>query len=387
MTDEQIQAKIEELKNSILDWTTEHKLDVNITFYAYKDYFTVVNPNSFDPCVLVMSFGGEDLYNVVDHESELSSDFFEMIQGLGFWIDMHSDGLALFFIYDDELTPHFQNYYEWEWICELLQPDYTNLHEEIFERIAKRPDDLHDLDPRKFEIFLDEVFQNNGYRTELGPGQGDGGVDIRLYSNDIVGEALTLVQVKRYKAQNPIGLEAVQALSAAVTDERANRGLFVTTSRYLPGVHEFANRQNKLLTLADKTEVQKWSDLASKTITQNKSQLVTEAYVSSLLTNPVQEGMIGKIVHASIGVTMIMNKFAIVLKENNRFALLMRLRTNSTDPYRMRGYETPIFDASILENLDSDNVFRVRKEGNLFLDTYHNYTLWNGQPLYFDHAD
>lgn len=48
---------------------------------------------------------------------------------------------------------------------------------------------MKSLHHRDFEKFLDAVMRNNGYRTELGPGAGDGGVDIRLYCSDIVGKA------------------------------------------------------------------------------------------------------------------------------------------------------------------------------------------------------
>jgi restriction endonuclease Mrr len=42
-----------------------------------------------------------------------------------------------------------------------------------------------------------------------------------------------VVQVKKYNESLPIRFDAVAALSMIVEEEKANRGLFITTSRYL----------------------------------------------------------------------------------------------------------------------------------------------------------
>jgi len=109
-------------------------------------------------------------------------------------------------------------------------------------------------------MLLDAVFRNQGYRTELGPGWSDGGVDLRLYRKDSIGEICTLVQVKRYSPTNPIRLEAVAALAAIVDHEKANRGLFVTTSRFLPGVQKFAEKQIRRISLANSADIARWCE-------------------------------------------------------------------------------------------------------------------------------
>ena len=127
----------------------------------------------------------------------------------------------------------------------------------LIDYFGKYPDKLVNLDWRKFEELLGAIFQNQGFDTELGPGQADSGVDLRLIRKDSIGEFITLVQAKRY-ADRPICIEAVQALSGAVEDEKANRGLFVTTSRYLPSAKRFATRQNRRLSLATSADVARW---------------------------------------------------------------------------------------------------------------------------------
>ncbi len=144
--------------------------------------------------------------------------------------------------------------------CLIIAPDFESISDEFIEHFSTHPDDLHKLDPRKLEMLLDAVFRNQGYRTELGPGWSDGGVDLRLYQKDSIGEICTLVQVKRYSPTNPIRLEAVAALAAIVDLEKANRGLFVTTSRFLPGVQKFAEKQIRRISLANSADIARWCE-------------------------------------------------------------------------------------------------------------------------------
>lgn len=144
--------------------------------------------------------------------------------------------------------------------CVIIAPDFELISAELIEYFSTHPDDIYKLDPRKFEMLLEAVFRNQGYRTELGPGWSDGGVDLRLYQKDSIGEICTLVQAKRYKDTNPIRLEAVASLAALVDDEKANRGLFVTTSRFLPGVQRFAEKQRRRISLASSIDIAKWCE-------------------------------------------------------------------------------------------------------------------------------
>lgn len=162
-----------------------------------------------------------------------------------------SHGEQLVPIYDQE---------DFSGTCVIIAPDFALINAELIEYFSTHPDDMYKLHPRKFEMLLEAVFRNQGYRTELGPGWSDGGVDVRLYQKDSIGEICTLVQAKRYKQSIPIRLEAVASLAALVDDEKANRGLLVTTSRFLPGVEKFAEKQSHRITLANSTDIAKWCE-------------------------------------------------------------------------------------------------------------------------------
>ena len=61
-----------------------------------------------------------------------------------------------------------------------IASDFEEISNELMEYFGQHPDEMYHLDPRKWEKLLAAVFANQGYSTELGPGRGDGGVDIRL---------------------------------------------------------------------------------------------------------------------------------------------------------------------------------------------------------------
>ena len=298
-----------------------------------------------------------------------------------------------FYVADDEsdLAIAYRDYFEWRWICDLIIPDHSSLYEEIFDRFHKNPDELYKLSPRKYEEFLEVVFQNNGYRTLLGPGSNDGGVDLKLYTNDIVGESVTLVQAKRYKSDSPIELQAVQALTAVVDDQKANRGLFVTTSRYLPCTKRFAARNSSRIQLASSNEVAEWCDLASRRIIKEKSLLVEFEQIQKLLKGERTQGLEGKIFHTKWGYNCTNNSYAMVVRETKWLALLISLPTkiHTHDGYGQDGTNLPDTSLEALSRTDGFCTFRAKKQFNADKFTHlwgrrRLFSLWDGKPNYFN---
>ncbi|MEJ1358334.1 MAG: restriction endonuclease [Candidatus Sedimenticola sp. (ex Thyasira tokunagai)] len=149
---------------------------------------------------------------------------------------------------------------------QLITPDFDEINSELISYLAKHPEYLQDLHWRKFEELLDTLFKAKGYETELGPGSGDGGVDIRMITrSDIEGPTLTLVQAKKYAEHRKIDLQPVQALYGVLESEKATRGLFVTTSSYLPSAKRFAESNPFRLQLAGPAELKRWlNDFAKR---------------------------------------------------------------------------------------------------------------------------
>lgn len=72
-----------------------------------------------------------------------------------------------------------------------------------------------DMTGREFEGFVEGLFRDLGYETELTQGSRDGGVDVIARRDDVVGVTTTLyIQCKNHAA--PIGVEVVRAIAGVV---------------------------------------------------------------------------------------------------------------------------------------------------------------------------
>jgi len=272
-SDIELEDKIEKLKNIVKSVIEKFSLwdDSYCRFWSYAEYYD--DEPCENPCVLVFSFDGSVIEAMNGwSDIDLVDNIHQKLEHTEFLFELDDHSVGGFYIknHESELAGAFSDYFQWFWICDLVNADYSALYEEVFDRFHKKTDDMYRLSPRQYEEFLESVFLNNGYRTVLGPGSNDGGVDLRLYSNDVVGESLTLVQAKRYADKYPIALSAVQALTAVVDDQKANRGLFITTSRYLPCAEKFIARQYSRINLADSNDVAVLNRLASYNLIKEK---------------------------------------------------------------------------------------------------------------------
>ncbi|MGA5563594.1 restriction endonuclease [Streptomyces platensis] len=99
--------------------------------------------------------------------------------------------------------------------------------------------DLYEMDPLAFENLIAELFRAMGMQAVTTQRSGDGGVDVDALDPDPVRGGKIVVQVKRYRHTVPP--TAVRDLYGTVQAEGANKGVLVTTSRFGPGSHTFAN--------------------------------------------------------------------------------------------------------------------------------------------------
>jgi restriction system protein len=96
------------------------------------------------------------------------------------------------------------------------------------------------------EIFGAE-FAANGGEVRVTQSSRDGGVDAIAFDPDPIRGGKIVIQAKRYT--NPVGVAAVRDLYGAVTNERATKGILVTTSSFGPDAYNFA--KDKPLFLLD----------------------------------------------------------------------------------------------------------------------------------------
>ncbi|GLI99017.1 restriction endonuclease [Sphingobium sp. BS19] len=389
-SDAELDVVVTDLQRSIQEWATRHELWFDCGFQSYAE--RVDGEPGETPVVTILHFDG-DFGRALDGDFQgLDIEFFDLLERQGFWYERNDSASA--HIYPEDNSALFQPFLDrenWQWVCGLVQQDFADVYEELYSYFAKRPEDLHRLTWREFETLLFRIFQAQGFTCELGPGSNDGGIDVRVLQRDPLGDILTLVQAKRYAPRNKIDLSAVAALHGVADVEAAQKSMFVTTSDYLPSARKFAGRTRIPMTLTTSADVSDWCQDASDGIIRDKSKLVTPEAVSSLL-----QGLTSKdprIVHASTGYSVIMNQFAIVLKETKHAALLMAIpaRTISDDGYGQRGSEVPEIGPACLDRLTADTVFRakrsVRNGKVIYWDGRNLYSAWNGAPALFDFCD
>jgi restriction system protein len=103
--------------------------------------------------------------------------------------------------------------------------------------------------PASFETIVLDLLHRMGYgtsRTDLQRvgGTGDGGID-GIISLDRLGLEKVYVQAKRW--QGTVGRPDVQAFYGALAGQRANKGVFITTSSFTPQAIEFARSVERVV--------------------------------------------------------------------------------------------------------------------------------------------
>ena len=103
---------------------------------------------------------------------------------------------------------------------------------------------LLDMHPRNFEHLIERLYNEIGYETQLTPPAKDGGRDILTKNTDPGKLEHSRIECKRYNI--PVGVETTRTLLGVVSDEKVNKGVIVTTSRFTRGAKDLAKRNPRL---------------------------------------------------------------------------------------------------------------------------------------------
>jgi HJR/Mrr/RecB family endonuclease len=126
--------------------------------------------------------------------------------------------------------------------------DLDALEKAVELELSKLEANLLQLTPPELEHLVARLLQAMGFEVLLTGMTGDGGVDIvATNKGNPFGGITTVIQVKRYRPRSPISAHDVRAFYAAVLHANAERGLFVTTSRFTQSAQEFATGKPLLL--------------------------------------------------------------------------------------------------------------------------------------------
>ncbi|MBS1494657.1 MAG: restriction endonuclease [Bacteroidetes bacterium] len=99
---------------------------------------------------------------------------------------------------------------------------------------------LLSLQPNEFEDIVSKMFENLGYKVNKTPYTNDRGKDAVFFKNN----RKFVAEYKKYKKENTIGRRALQIFFAAMQEEKAEKGFFVTTSDFKKTAIEYASTVN-----------------------------------------------------------------------------------------------------------------------------------------------
>lgn len=142
---------------------------------------------------------------------------------------------------------------------------------------------LLNLSSRDFEHLIGLLYRYMEYETELTSPQKDGGRDIIAKRLTTGKTEYLLIECKRYGGS--VGVKIVRALLGVVSDEKVNKGVLVTTSRFTKEAQKFAKRNsrlelidgNQLILLMNEYLGSKWSLYIERLIDINRQGLLNNA--------------------------------------------------------------------------------------------------------------
>ena len=395
--DKEVVQEINRIERTIEKWVKSKDLWGDCGFLNFIEHKDA--PPWIDHPVVTI-FGSEgDFNNVFRGSDELYEEFVALLDRNGYWFERDTC-IVYVLSANNAMNEKFKDHFNWQWICSLLKPDFNDIHHELFQHFEKNPETLLKLGWRDFEFLIYELFRHQGYKVELGPGRGDGGIDMTLLQTDPIGDIMTAIQTKRYRPDRSIDLQAIQALHGAAHANELQKSAFVTTSRYLPSARKFAQRENVRMELFLSDDIVEWCKHAHRGIVENKKTLVSRESIKKFLS-AARNSPSEYIVHAHTGYSVMTNSFALKLKESKHAALLLELPNSviSHDGHGTRGLEVPVLEVSSILRAFSKpapfgagNVSRAKKYvddeyGYRFWTGENSYRQWNGEPTPFDIID
>ncbi|MEN8904528.1 MAG: restriction endonuclease [Clostridiales bacterium] len=154
-------------------------------------------------------------------------DFSNMVDYLYIFIVISIIGLIIFLV----SKPYIQRKFS------LQRVELANTINDLLNIYKNKPTD--------FEKYIADLYRMLGYSAKVTKAVGDCGKDVILKKNS----KKFVVEVKLYSRKNSIGRPMIQKLHSAFIDEKADGGIFVTTSYFTNAAIDFA--KNKKIELID----------------------------------------------------------------------------------------------------------------------------------------
>ncbi len=135
---------------------------------------------------------------------------------------------------------------------ESLEIEYQKIRSNLASQLLDR---IKQSSPAFFEKLVVELLVKMGYggsRSDAGRAvgkSGDGGID-GIIKEDRLGLDVIYIQAKRWDG-NAVGRRDVQQFAGALQGQRANKGIFLTTSRFTDEAHSYVSTIGSKIVLID----------------------------------------------------------------------------------------------------------------------------------------
>ncbi|MEZ5358860.1 MAG: restriction endonuclease [Candidatus Zixiibacteriota bacterium] len=107
------------------------------------------------------------------------------------------------------------------------------INDELIKYLAKHPERMYSISPRKFEYLVAEILRDMGAEVEITKETRDGGRDILAAIATPIGKLLTIVECKRLSPERKIGLDVAERFLWTIDNkDKASCGLIATTSYF-----------------------------------------------------------------------------------------------------------------------------------------------------------
>lgn len=142
----------------------------------------------------------------------------------------------------EELTP-----------TEQLEKAYHSIIDDLAADLLQK---TLDQTPQFFEHLVVDLLVKMGYggsfanSAHVTPYIHDDGIDGIIYE-DKLGLDKIYIQAKRYKLDNIVGKPQIQQFSGALDEQKATKGVFITTSSYSKEARSYVEKLNKKIVLID----------------------------------------------------------------------------------------------------------------------------------------
>lgn len=124
-------------------------------------------------------------------------------------------------------------------------------------RILQNKDYVYKLSPREFEEVVENVFKQQGFKTELTSQTRDGGKDI-IACKVLAGKPfIVYIECKKFGNEKRVGVNVVRAAYGVQMNDKVNKSIIVTSSYFTDGAIKFAAQQNTFIDLINIDELLK----------------------------------------------------------------------------------------------------------------------------------